>query len=260
MLPKLTSNDPSEGLLREEYISFNIKRTCNNHSNFPRKVTIFNPAHVKNTIVPGLKERGESELLEELKKYQNWREVKRHSFSLPPHLFSLLWRFRKDQGFVLKKVHPIKPLKKNESKDARIAYKKYRESLQSNLRAGQVFLIPDAEVTFQRPGRYTHGYSRRVLVIHTKGDQIMIIPFSTRIDRINEKTDILFDSHYKGKRLNPSEIPAVENFPYKIFSQKTVLCVCAAQLIRREDFIESALLLIGPLEKSLLDFVQEKMK
>jgi hypothetical protein len=260
MLPTLTSDDPLEGLLREEYISFNIRRTSDNYSKFPRKVTLFNPSQLKNNIVPGVKERSESALLNELKGYQNWRETKRHSFQLPPHLFSLLWRFRKNQGFISENVSSIKPLKKSEAKHVRTAYKKYQASLQSNLKTGQVYLFPDAEVTFQRPRRYKHGYSRRVLIMNVSNDQIAMIPFSTRLNMINTQTDILFDPDHKGPRLNPSEKPAVENFPYKIFSQKAVLCVCAAQPITRGNFLDAALISMGPLERKLLDFVREKMK
>jgi len=260
MLPTLTSNDPLQGLLREKHISFNMRRASDSYSEFPRKVTLFNPTHLKNTIIPGVKEHRESLLLEELKKYQNWREVKRHSFPLPPHLFSLLWRFRKDREFVSNEVSSIEPLKKVEAKNARNAFKKYQASLRSNLLPGQVYLFPDAEVTFQRPGRYRHGYSRRVLIMNVRSDQIVMIPFTTRLDRINRKTDILFDSRYKGPRLSSIENPAVETFPYKIFSQKVVLCVCAAQPMTKHDFLGSALISIGPLERKLLDFVREKMK
>ncbi len=38
----------------------------------------------------------------------------------------------------------------------------------------------------------------------------MIIPFSSRVDRINKKTDILFDPDFKGARVDPDAIPAVD--------------------------------------------------
>jgi len=53
MLPTLTSNDPLQGLLREKHISFNMRRAADSYSEFPRKVTLFNPTHLKrkNTLL-----------------------------------------------------------------------------------------------------------------------------------------------------------------------------------------------------------------
>lgn len=96
--------------------------------------------------------------------------------------------------------------------------------------------------------------------MNVRNDQIVMIPFSTKLNMINKQTDILFNPGHEGPRLNPSGNPAVENFPYKIFSQQVALCVSAAQPITKEDFLEAALVSMGPLERKLLDFVREKMK
>lgn len=251
---------PFQGLLGEEFISFNIRRSSDSYSPFSRKVMLLPASRSKKTIVPGIKEKSERGLLREIKGYQNWRELKRHSFEISPHLFSFLWRFSEGHKFVSREVEAKSPLGKKEAKKAVLAYKKYKASLQADLSPGRVYIIPDAAILFQDPNRYKRPYARRVLIMSVQRGQLVMIPFTTRLKRINENTDILFDPTHKGPRLDRWGIPAVENFPYKIFSRKAVLCVCAAQPMSEEDFLDSILVSIGSLNNDLLNFVLEKMK
>lgn len=248
------------GLLDDEFISFNFRRSSRSHSSFPRKVILLSAPQLKKTIIPGLKEKAEPILKKELKKYQNWKAAKNFSFEIDHYFYSFLWRFRMDQNFVLNEIHALNALKNKEAKKVKLAFKKYQASLRSNLVAGQVYLFPDADVIFQRPNRFKQVYARRVLVINVRSGQLVIIPFSSRVDRINEKTDILFDPDFKRARLDPHAMPAVENFPYKIFFRKVALFVCAAQPITEKDFLEAALIAKGAIRKDVLDFVREKMK
>ena len=248
------------GLLDEKFASFNIRRSPKSYSLSPRKVILLSAPHLKKTIIPGLKEKAEPILKKELKKYQNWKTAKNFSFEINHYLYSFLCRFRMDQNFVLNEIHALNALKNKEAKKVKVAFKKYQASLRSNLVAGQVYLFPDADVIFQKPNRFRQVYARRMLVINVSSGQLVIIPFSSRVDRINKKTDILFDPDFKGARLDPDAMPAVENFPYKIFFRKVALFICAAQPITEKDFLEAALITKGAIRKDVLNFVREKMK
>ena len=251
---------PLQGLLEDEPISFNIKRSVDNYSRFPRKVTLLHALQQKRTIIPSIKERSERNLVKELKIYQNWRQVRRHSFEIGPHLFSFLWRFRRGHQFVFNEVEAIKPLGKNEAKRAIVAYRNYQAALRHNFTPGHVYLFPDSEIVFQDPNRFKMPYARRILLLNVQNGQLVMAPFTSKLRWMNKETDILFDSAQKGQRLDPFGTPAVENFPYKIFSRKAVLRVEVAQAMRAEDFMGAALISLGALNNDLMDFVRQKMK
>lgn len=253
-------DQPLHGRLEEKYISFNFRRSSDNYRKAQREVVLLNPLQPGNIVIPGIKKKNESALVEELKKYQNWNTAIKHSFEISPYLFSFLWRFKTPKKFGLNKFGALAPIDKKVAKKIKTAFNKYQVSLRSKLSPGQVYLFPDADVIFQRPNRFKQVYARRVLVIDVRADQLVIIPFSSRVDRIDKKTDILFDSGFKGERLDPDAMPGVENFPYKIFSRKVALFVCAAQPITEKDFLEAALIAKGAIRKDVLDFVREKMK
>ena len=248
-----------EGLLKEEFISFNIRRSPDNISKFPRKVTLLNAFSEKKIIIPGIREKGEKGLTQELKQTQNWQDVTKYSFDISSHLFSLLWRFRENK-FSTGKIQALQPLNLKEAQKILITRKRYQQFLKEALTPGKIYLFPDSEVTFQKVNRMVKGYARRVLILSARSDQLTIIPFSTRIDLIVPEKDILFDRSYKESALDPTGRPAVENYPYAIFTQKTALCVHAAQPILLEDFLETALAPKGVIRKEVLNLVEKKLK
>jgi len=249
-----------QGLLEDESISFNIRRSKVNFSRFPRRVAILPASKSGKMIIPGIEERREGQLVNELKNYQVWKDVKRYSFEVFPYLFSFLWRFKTDYFSFINEVKKVEPFTVGTVKRFKTAFKGYRASLRSNLSPGHIYLIPDADITFNRPGRFKQVYARRVLILEVRNGQIVMIPFSTRIERMNMRTDILFDPAYNGERLSSSSFPAVENFPYKIFSKKVVLCVYAAQPITEEVFLDSDLVSMGSVMRDLVVFAKDTMK
>lgn len=247
-------------LLDDKYISFNMDRPLGTISPFPRDVVLLSSPSTGKAIIPGVVCAKEKTLLKELKKARNWKRVKAHSFVEEQKSFSLLWRFSGKIGEAADHVKRPAPLAANSAQRVRSALKKYRSSLQSDLRPGKVFLIPDAEITFKNPARHRQVYARPVLVFTVHWNQVLIIPFSTRIEKMNKTIDILFDSEYAGESLVRDGIPAVENYPYKMFTKKTALFVTAAQPVTREGFLAAALTPLGAVTNNLLHFVKERMK
>ena len=260
MPPVFTSETPLKGLLDDKSISFNIKRSSDTQRKFPREVMLVNSSSLRRSVIPGLVEKKERVLSKELTQIQNWKSVITHSFEIPPYRYSFLWRFRTDPTMGLKAFRSLTPVDKKNAKKIKSALKRFQAYLRSNLKPGQIFLVPDSEVKFNRENRFKQGYARRVLMVHARNDQILMIPFSTKIERMNKNTDILFDSGYKGKTLDPQGFPPVENFPDKNFRRKAVLFICAAQPMDREEFLEGALVPIGLVRQALLDFVKKKLK
>ena len=72
--------------------------------------------------------------------------------------------------------------------------------------------------------------------------------------------DILFDQDYTGPALKPGTRPAVENYPYKMFSRPNVLCVTAIQPFTVQDFLDSALTPVGAVRPRLLRFIAYRLK
>jgi len=251
---------PWEGLLDDKHISFNIRRSEDNYSRFSRKVLIYPSQAFSKAVFPGIKEKDEKALVAELKGYQNWEQVKNHALTIPPHLYSFLWRFGMNHQDSLIYIQKVGPVSDDISKSFIKALKKYQSSLAMNLAPGQIYLIPDTAVTFNKPGRFKQGYARRVLIIDVRTDQLLMIPFSTKIDRMIKQTDILFDSSNPNGSLSPEAIPAVENFPYTIFNHKVALRVSSVQPILRDRFIQIAIVPIGAVRRELLQVVRDKMK
>lgn len=247
-------------LLDDNCISFNINRSQETFSQFPREVIALYSTPTDETIVPGVASAKDKTLLNELRKIQNWRRVKEHSFELGRTTFSLLWRFSGKGRIAREQL--IRPVSLN-AKNARKfwnALKKYRSSLQSNLRPGKVFLMPDTAVTFNNPHRLRQIYARPVLVFAVRPNQVTCIPFSTKTDRMNKTTDILFDTEYQGECLDIDGTPAVENYPYNFISKKTALFVSASQSDTKENFLSAALIQRGVVRLELLKFIEERMK
>lgn len=250
----------ASGYIEDSAVSFNIDRPDVTVSEFPRQIVTTYFLALRQAIIPGIVTSRERQLSRVLKEKQNWREVKKHSFGYGKGLFSFLWRFYRDSGINDLLVDNLVPLDPEDSKKVRRALKKYISYLESKLQKGMVFLVPDTEITFRTPSRLPKTYSRPVLLYDVRGTQLIIIPFTTKVERINPRTDILFDQSYKGMELDSKGTPSVENFPYKIFSRKTALVVSAFDSVTREQFLSSVLVHVGPVRSELIELVKDKMK
>jgi hypothetical protein len=206
----------------------------------------------------------EKDLVDELKtyykSYQRWQKAARYSFDVSSSMFSFLWRFRTDPALGLKPFQGVGPVNTQISRKIKSVEKRFKDHLRTFLKAGHIYLIPDAEVTFNSQGRVKHGYARRVLVLDVHDDKIVMMPFSTKVERIDKKTDILFDPTYKGKRLDPNGLPTVENLGMALFERKTALIVCAAQPITRKAFLDGVIAPAGSVTQELLSVAREKLK
>lgn len=247
-------------VISDKDISFNINRSNSNYSNFARKVVIMPSLQHQSTVIPGANTINERKLLNELATFQRKGVVNKYSFKISPLLFSFLWRFRIKTSSIFTNCRSVEPLEKPSdtkiTKKINNAYKKYQTYLKHNLASGQIFLIPDREVMFNQVKRVTKIYARRILIFAVQSNQITFIPFTTQVNRQN-KTDILFDKQYKGACLDSETFPAVETFPYNIFTKKTLLKVNAAQPVLKKEFFEFALMPIGTVRKEVLNFIQK---
>ena len=186
------------------------------------------------------------------------KSIDQFSFLLDDHLFSFPWRFRNFEGFSY--LHgSIKPLPFRLSRDILKKEKSFRNHLRSCLCEGQVYLIPDREVSFNQPGRQAKLYLRRVLVLLQPAETLLLIPISTQIDRLSEEIDILINPFSKGKS-DLDSTPAIERFPYQIFSKKSYLCIQAAKTIGKDEFLDIAIQPMGVVRRELTKTVREQMK
>lgn len=254
-----TSESIFSGLYPDQRISFHIERTPENISRFPRNVVTIQDKDNRLAIVPGVA-RQEIDLIRELRSIQNWRFVEKHSFEVAAVFYSFLWRFIRSTAHSIQHVQERKALDPKVSKRILAAYKIYQSALRSALRPGQVFRIPDEAVTFNKPDRLKKPYARRLLVVQIKPDQLIIMPFSKQVHRLNPKTDILFDKDNRLGRLDMNARPAVENFPYQIFRRKVYLSIMAEQTMTVDQFLLTALEPLGPVRPQLLNFVLQKLQ
>lgn len=258
---KSEKNMSYQGHLDDSYISFNIKRLVHNYLNVPRYVALFRYHPKKLTIIPGIHKKRETRLYNELTASQNKRELEKFSFDYASRIFSFLWRFcSKINHLSEKNIYYLKPLDPHTSKTVLKNYKNYLDSLNSSLTPGNIYLIPDTEILFQHFDRYKQPYARRVLIIDVKKEQLWIVPFSSRTDKINKSRDIIFDPNAENSELNTTARPAIDNFPYTKMTKRSVLCLQAAQPFTRDNFFASALTCIGGLRKETLSIVRERLK
>ena len=250
---------PLKGYLSDAHVSFNIRRNLSSPNESLRTITLF-PGQTRPLIVPGLDPGNETELLAELKRFQNWKQVENNGYRVPPLLFSFLWRFHARIGGPPLHFQSLAPFPPKVTKMIAAAYKQNRDRLAHGLAPGQIFLIPDAEVTFNRSGRYRQIYARRVLVAAAGPDQVLFMPFSTKIERLRSDLDVLFDASDATGKLTLTARPAVESFPYLLFPKKTALMVSAAQPMARSQFIEAALVSLGAVRREVLALIHEKLK
>jgi hypothetical protein len=248
------------GEMEDQYISFHVRRSEQNYLDGLRKVTLFRFYNKRLTIVPGVHKSKETALFKELTAIQNKKEVEQNSFNIKKDLFSFMWRFRQDENFISNNIENLYPVDPHIAKKASKKYKKYQDYLRSGLVPGNIYLIPDTEIIFQNPHRQRQPYARRVLIVNGKNNLILIVPFSTRIDMACKSRDILFDSQASRSDLTYHAQPAIDNFPYKKMTKKSVLSVQAAQPLTREDFLGSALTLVGALRKETLQAVHDRLK
>lgn len=255
-----TSHDLLHALLDDFFVSFNINRSEENRTARPRRVVAL-PAPLRGgTVIPGVRTGAEKDLLHELERRRGRRRLRQHSFTLDRRLFSLLWRFRSRDGRVFRHLRGAVPLGPRQAAKVRKALKRHRDSLAGGLRPGSVFLIPDNEVLFNDPGRVPRPYARPVLVFHAGAGQVMFIPFSSQVNRMDPKTDILFDPAFREKCLDPAGLPATEKFTLKFASGKSALVVHAAQSMSREAFLASALARYGTVRRAVVNFIRQRMK
>ena len=247
--------------IEDKYISFNFKRPKETFSALPRTVITLPFSPTRKTVVPGIQTRKERLLTHEIRKKQSWKKVKKDSFEMRQKLFSFLWKYSHPRHSPttgqLKDPSLLTP---KETRKVRSALKSHWDSIELRLRPGNVFLIPDSEITFNDPNRYKQVYARPVLVFALHGNQVVIMPFSTRIDMMNKETDILFDTEYNGAPLSVDQSPAVENYPYGMFKKKNVLCVNAFQSVMRPEFLMTALTSMGAVRIEVLECAKKRMK
>ena len=120
-------------------------------------------------------------MVKELKALSNWKAAISHAVEIPPHLFSFLWRFRSDWYPGLNFARSLKAFPSKDAKKLKSAYKKYQVFLRSRLTTGQIYLVPDAMVTFNNPNRQKKEYSRTVLLIDVRTNQLIFVPFSKKV-------------------------------------------------------------------------------
>jgi hypothetical protein len=255
---KAIRSAPLEGYLPDEHVSFNIRRSSIPSNPSLRTITLF-PGQARPLVVPGLDPGKESDLLAELKRVQNWKQVETNGYRVPPLLFSFLWRFHGGAGGPPLGFQSLAPFPPKIAKMIESAYKQYRNRLAINLAPGQIFLIPDAEVSFGHRSRQVKPYARRVLIAKVQAEQAIIVPFSTRTDWINRSSDILFDPKTKGE-LSFDARPAVENFPSLLFSRPSLLKISCAQPIGSDEFLSYALICIGAIRREVMNLVIERLK
>ena len=256
----ITPNKPIEGLIADNQVSFNFERPEFTYNRFPRRVTIIPISGAVCLVVPGLEPKKEPSLVSKLKRTQNWKTITKHAYEIPPDFFSFPWRFSVYEDWRRIQLRALNAFGLKETKKIRLSYKKYQAALLEKLVPGQVFLVPDKEVTFQQKHRFKQIYARYVLVVHSRSDELVFMPFSTKIERMNPDLDILFDATELSGSLDMKARPAVENFPYQIFRRKTALVVSAAQPMVRQRFLQVALVPVGAVRRELLGFAQLKLK
>ncbi|MBF0233095.1 MAG: hypothetical protein HQK65_08660 [Desulfamplus sp.] len=248
------------GMMNDDVISFNVRRSGNNLLRFPREVIVVLCEDDDNfciSIIPGI-QKGEKALVKEIQtvvSMQNWKIMERHSFKISFNMFSFLWRFRTTNSWEYTFLTWRECVDSKQESKIRSAHKKYQDYLEHNLTPGTIYLLPDREIVFDKDKLFKQPYSHHVLVLSVKNDNVFFAPFSTRINRMNPAKDILIDSQYKGKGLDENVDIAVENFPYTLFKQKTALIVTAIQKKTKREFLNTALTSVGSVRKELLNFI-----
>ncbi len=245
--------------MKDSKISFNINRTVYTDAGYKRQVALI-PGFPKETIVPGVRKK-EHALIKELQSFQNMNTVQRYSFEVDKQNHSLLWRFRSNALAMDESIEDVSALNDNMSKSILKLNRSYKDFLKSYLRDGNVFIVPDREISFGRASRIHRGYSRSVLILKQGAGFLLMVPFSA-INRVSQpKVDILLDRlSNAATNLSVTACPAIEAWPYKIFSPQVVLCVHAAQIIMERDFLQAALRPKGSVRRELVNAVRERLK
>jgi len=78
-MENLVSGKPIQALLDDRSISFNIRRSDENRTPFPRKAMLLYSSPLRRTVVPGLVERQEAGLCSEIRPFQDWKTVTEYS-------------------------------------------------------------------------------------------------------------------------------------------------------------------------------------
>lgn len=99
----------------------------------------------------------------------------------------------------LKEFRALEPVDSRMSKKIKTAAKKFKVHLRACLKPGHIYLVPDAEVAFNRQDRFKQPYARRVLIMDVQNDQVVIVPFSTKIERMDKRLTSCLILSIKGK-------------------------------------------------------------
>jgi len=245
--------------MKDSEISFNVNRNVMLDPESRRQIVLL-PKPFQKSVIPGCK-KAEKKLLIELRSYQNWTTVKRFSFQVDQYDHSFAWRFRLGGSAKIENLEDLSLLSEKKSKEILKQDKTYQSFLKEHLQDGGVFMMPDREISFGCVSRVHHGYSRPVLILKQDAGLLLMIPFSTKGIISHPKLDIILDPSGQGvSDLSTSAQPAVERWPYKIFSSKTVLCVNAMQPIHENVFLQIALQPRGSVRKELVKTVRERLK
>ena len=57
MPPAFNPDQPLQGILKEKYVSFNLRRSSDNYTKAQKKIVLLNPLQQRKTIIPGIKKK-----------------------------------------------------------------------------------------------------------------------------------------------------------------------------------------------------------
>ncbi len=218
----------------------------------------------KPVIIPAVDICREKPLLAEIRGYQWVNESAKLSFSIADvfpssYLFCLLWRFVRSEG-----TSPLllfEPLSGKERRTVHRLVENHNQRIGSSLRPGQILMLPDRMVSFGRALSRRKNYARRVLIVASDENQVTFMPFSSRLERVDRRLDIVFDTRSPEGDLRVEAEPAVSNLAFRLFlSRPSLLKVGFAQSVPRREIVECALLPRGMVTPELATLALQRLK
>lgn len=252
----------NKGLVKDQYISFNLDRNPSNVlTHFPRPVILSPHEDGLILMTPGLDKSREVNLAEELNKtYKNGRKSPDNwGFKQEKVFYSFSWRSRFNINEDMAHFKHTGYVDEEKTSEIKGIYKRYRQHLIHCLSPGQVYYLPDREVVFfSNPHRGKKRYSRKVLVLGVD-DQVTFIPLSTKLHYIDINKDILIDQKSEEPGLTIQGRPPIENYPYEEFNSAVVLNVSSTQSVDKTTFLNTVIRPVCALRKELIEFIKEKI-
>ena len=189
------SNVFLQGEVEDRLVSFNIERKVFDIERKSRKVItpLKSPFPKKRFYMPGLLEKKERVLFQEIKSYQNINDIRKYSCNYEKHLYSIMWRFGADENSASIMKSTPTPVDKNCRKEIERVNKLHCQDISRGLKPGAVYLLPDREVMFNKIKRDKKPYSRSVLIAAVDSSQLTFIPISSIYNWLNTEIDIVFD-------------------------------------------------------------------